>query len=93
MENELCSGYPAWQRSLYVLPYPAGRSHRICQGNCTSASHQGTLRSSYDFEMPFGSVVTAARDRVVLAIRVDQPTGSRGLTASNWVQVQQTTAW
>lgn len=40
----------------------------------------GTARrasqSSYDFEVQFGSVVTAARAGVVHAVRVDQPAGS-----------------
>ncbi len=83
-----CGPYPAWQSSPYVLPYPVGRSHRISQGNCfAGGSHQGTLRHSYDFEMPFRSVVTAARRGVVHAMRVTQPAGSRGLTASNWLQI------
>ena len=85
--NEVCSAYPAWQTSSYVLPYPVGSTHRVSQGNCSNASHQGTLRYSYDLEMPFGSVVTAARGGVVTGIRVDQPNGSRGLTASNYVQI------
>ena len=86
--SEVCSGYPDWQVSTYVLPYDVGRSHRISQGNCTTASHQGTLRYSYDMQMPFGSVVRAARDGVVTALRVSQPAGSRGLTASNYLQIR-----
>jgi murein DD-endopeptidase MepM/ murein hydrolase activator NlpD len=83
-----CTGYPAWENSMYVLPFPVGETHRVSQGNCTNQSHQGTLRYSYDLEMPFGSVVTAARDGVVLSVRVDQPTGTRGLTSSNYVQIR-----
>jgi len=83
-----CGGYPDWQASPYVLPYPVGRAHRVSQGNCTHQSHQGTLRYSYDLEMPFGSVVTAARDGVVVGLRIEQPAGSRGLTASNWIQIE-----
>lgn len=86
--TEDCSGYPDWQQSAYVLPYEVGRSHRISQGNCTTASHQGTLRYSYDIHMPFGSVVHAARDGVVTALRVSQPAGVRGLTSSNYLQVR-----
>ena len=37
--------------------------------------------------MPFGSTVTAARAGVVSAMRVTPPAGSRGLTASNWIQI------
>ncbi len=73
---------------MYVLPFPVGESHRVSQGNCfESGSHQGTLRHSHDLEMPFGSTVTAARAGVVSVMRVTQPAGSRGLTTSNWIQV------
>lgn len=87
--NELhCSEpYPDWKSSEYALPFPVGESFRVSQGNCTKQSHQGPLRYSYDFEMPFGSVVTAARDGIVHAIRVSQPQGARGLTASNWILI------
>lgn len=84
-----CGPYPDWQSSPYVLPFPVGRTHRVSQGNCFArGSHQGTLRHSYDLEMPFRSVVTAARRGVVHAMRVTQPAGSRGLTASNWLQIE-----
>lgn len=85
---DVCENYPDWESSPYVLPFPVGNSFRISQGNCTSASHQGTLRYSYDIEMPFGSVVTAARDGVVNNLRVSQVDGERGLTASNWILIR-----
>lgn len=85
--NESCAGYTAWGSSAYVLPYPVGTIRRVSQGNCTAASHQGSLRYSYDHEMPFGSVVTAARRGAITGLRVDQPSGSRGLTASNYLQI------
>ncbi len=85
---QVCGGYRVADTSPWVLPYPVGETHRVSQGNCTSFSHQGTLRYSYDLEMPFGSVVTAARDGVVERVRVDQPVGSRGLTASNYLQIR-----
>ncbi|ANM32159.1 hypothetical protein ABI59_08815 [Acidobacteria bacterium Mor1] len=87
-EPQVCAGYPDWETSDYVLPYDIGRAHRVSQGNCTNASHQRTLSYSYDLEMPFGSTVTAARAGMVYAMRMTQPAGSRGLTASNWLQVQ-----
>lgn len=88
LEQEICGDYPDWQTSKYVLPFPVGNTYRISQANCTPFSHQGTLRFSYDIEMPFGSAVTAARAGEVLAIRDSQPAGARGLTASNWLQVR-----
>lgn len=86
--ESLCTDYPDWTLSPYALPYPVGVEYRISQGNCTASSHQGTLRYSYDIEMPFGSVVTSARKGVVHAIRIGQPEGTRGLTASNWIQIR-----
>ncbi len=86
--EEVCGIYPDWATSDYVLPYPAGRAHRVSQGNCTLFSHKGTLRFSYDMEMPFGSYITAARRGVVVGMRMSQPSGSRGLTASNYIQVK-----
>lgn len=87
-QNDICENYPDWESSPYVLPFPVGNSFRISQGNCTNASHQQTLRYSYDIEMPFGSVITAARDGVVHAIRVTQKKGERGLAASNWILIR-----
>ncbi len=84
---DVCADYPPWACSPYVLPFPIGEEFRISQGNCTDNSHQGFLRYSYDIEMPFGSVVTAAREGTVHAVRIDQPTGSRGFTAANWIQI------
>lgn len=84
---EVCGDYPNWETSPFVLPFPVGVTYRISQANCTNKSHRGTLRYSYDIEMPFGSYITAARDGVVFGVRVSQPEGARGLTASNWVQV------
>ncbi len=83
-----CGEYPNWETSPYVLPFPVGNVFRISQGNCTIHSHKSTLRYAYDIEMPFGSYVTAARDGVVHAIRMEQPDGSTGLTASNWIQIR-----
>lgn len=87
---ENCSNYPDWSQSPYVLPFPVGLEYRISQGNCTSFSHQGTLRYSYDIEMPFGSVITAASEGVVYGLRMNQPEGTRGLRASNYIQIKHT---
>ncbi len=58
--------YPDWQSSAYVLPYPAGRSYFVLQGNCGSFSHQSEMeRFAYDWRMPTGSVVVAMRGGVV----------------------------
>lgn len=64
-----CFGYPGWEASPYVLPYPAGRSYPVWQGNCTFGGHHGIYRFGYDFLMPIGTLVTAAREGVVVEIR------------------------
>ena len=53
----------------YVLPYPVGTAHTCAQGFNTSYSHYGSFRYAVDFEMPIGTVVTAARKgRVVYVV-------------------------
>jgi hypothetical protein len=54
-----CTGYPDWQSSPYVLPYPAGQTYPIHQANCSLGGHHGAYRYSYDFLIPIGSLVTA----------------------------------
>ena len=83
----ICGPYPNWENSEYVLPFPVGNKFRISQGNCADFTYQNTLKHSYGIEMPFGSVVTAARAGVVFGIRISQPAGSRGETDSNWIQI------
>jgi murein DD-endopeptidase MepM/ murein hydrolase activator NlpD len=72
--DPLCSTYPDWQTSPYVLPYEVGTSHEVVQGNCTSPnvnefnSHQesGPWACAYDFLMPVGTPVVAARGGTVI---------------------------
>ena len=57
------SAYSDWESSPYVLPYPPGQGYRVLQGNCGSFSHNSGSHQeyAYDFRMPIGSVVVAAR--------------------------------
>lgn len=62
------TSYPDQRSSPYVLPYPVGASHNVRQGNCdVENTHNQRFHASfaYDFEMPIGSPVTAAREGVV----------------------------
>jgi len=60
--------------SPYVLPYPVGEGYSIIQSYCNDdGSHQNQL--AYDFAMPVGSTVVAARDGVVVEIKEDVPDG------------------
>ncbi len=69
-EPELCEGFPDWVTSPYVLPFPAGAGYVVDQGNCSPPGngHRGAARYGYDFLMPIGTRVTAARGGVVLLI-------------------------
>ena len=49
----------------YILPFPPGSSLTLIQGNCSSFSHLSNLRYAYDFAMPIGSPVIAARNGIV----------------------------
>jgi murein DD-endopeptidase MepM/ murein hydrolase activator NlpD len=61
-------GDPA--QSPYVLPYPVGKSYRLIQGYCyPKGGHRDQL--AYDFGMPIGDDVVAARAGIVRKVRAD----------------------
>ena len=67
-------GDPA--QSPYVLPYPVGKSYRLIQGYCyPEGGHRDQL--AYDFGMPTGDDVVAARSGIVRKIRADVPDEGR----------------
>jgi murein DD-endopeptidase MepM/ murein hydrolase activator NlpD len=84
---DLCTGYPAWPTSPYVVPYPVGTSYRVAQGNCSGGGHSGVYRYSYDFDMPIGTSVTAARDGVVFEVRTGYLDGDLTPGHENFVKI------
>jgi len=71
-------GDPA--ESPYVLPYPVGKSYRVSQSYCfPEGGHRNQL--AYDFRMPIGDDVTAARAGVVRDLRDETP--DRGALEDN----------
>jgi len=52
----------------YVLPFPPGRAYRVTQGNCSAGSHNpaSPYRYAYDFAMPIGDTIVAARAGTVV---------------------------
>jgi murein DD-endopeptidase MepM/ murein hydrolase activator NlpD len=68
-----CGPYPDQATSPYVLPYEVGQIYQVSQGNCSQGSHRvGTpIQYAYDFRMPIGTSVVAARDGNVLVVDVD----------------------
>lgn len=58
------------EASLYVLPFPLGDGYSIIQSYCNDdGSHENQL--AYDFAMPLGSTVVAARGGVVVDVKED----------------------
>src|SRR4029077_18666846 len=64
---ETCAGFGEWQASPYVLPYAVGGSYFLDQGNCSPPGngHRGVTKFGYDFLMPIGTPIYAARAGVV----------------------------
>jgi murein DD-endopeptidase MepM/ murein hydrolase activator NlpD len=64
-------GDPA--ESLYVLPFPVGKSYRVTQSYCSGPQGGHVNQIAYDFGMPIGEDVTAARAGTVVELRDDAP--------------------
>jgi murein DD-endopeptidase MepM/ murein hydrolase activator NlpD len=74
--------YPPREKSLYRLPWPAGITWWCCQSNRGSlGSHRGWEEFAYDFCMPEGSDVCAARGGIVS--RVDDTYDGHGPNMPN----------
>ncbi len=80
-----CGRVPAGLVPRYLLPFPVGHQYQLAQGNCGSASHDGRFRYAFDFRMPIGTPVTAARDGVVALVRDDRPDGTHRVGDENLV--------
>jgi len=67
---ETCGGFGDWQASPYVLPYAVGASFFVDQGNCSPPGngHRGVTRFGYDFLMPIGTAIHAARAGIVTQV-------------------------
>jgi MYXO-CTERM domain-containing protein len=57
------------------VPWPCGESYPCTQGNSGQTSHTGLAQYAWDFGMPLGADVLAARGGVVLMIEVDSQFG------------------
>jgi murein DD-endopeptidase MepM/ murein hydrolase activator NlpD len=68
--TETCAGFGDWQASPYVLPYAVGASYFVDQGNCSPPGngHRGATRFGYDFLMPIGTPIHAARSGLVTEV-------------------------
>lgn len=71
----------------YRLPFPPGQSYELTQGNCGAESHTGRFRYAFDFRMPPGTPVVAARDGTVMVVRDDRPDGTGRTGDENLVMI------
>ena len=73
--------------SLYILPYNVGEEYWISQAYCFSqGGHSNQL--AYDFDMPIGAEVVAARTGTVKEVKEDSPDTGRGRGLHNYVFIQ-----
>ncbi len=72
-------------RVAYQLPYPPRERHELAQGYLGEFSHNPGSQNeyAYDFAMPVGTTVCAARDGVVVGVRQDSDVGGPYPTFKN----------
>lgn len=74
-------------QSEYTLPYPVGETHQVTQSYCFSAGGH-RLQLAYDFAMPIGTEILAARAGVVRNIKESSPDDGRRNGEHNFVFIQ-----
>lgn len=69
-EQDSCGDYPTQASSEYVLPWKTGVTFSVYTGNCdeTFNTHMGDRKYAYDFNMPVGTPITAARAGGVIVV-------------------------
>lgn len=68
---ENLSRYPEPDSSPYKLPWAAGISRFVAQGNRSFTTHRDLHLYAWDFAMPVGTPVIASRDGVVVHVEVN----------------------
>lgn len=84
-----CSGatYPEPSESPYVLPFQAGYESYLSQSNC-DGFHNELDWFAYDFDMPVGTSVLAARAGVVTWVQDAYTDGDHDFHHSNTVEIR-----
>ena len=92
--------YPDWETSEYILPFRAGEAYEVWQGNfmpahdpmdwshSTSGTAEGSFVYSYDFEMPIGTPIVAARAGRVRWFNEHHADGNGGFNRANFVLIE-----
>lgn len=81
------SVFPPSETSPYLLPWPSGISYFCVQGVRGVVSHRGSSQYGYDFYMPIGSDITAARAGTVTQV-VQHHDGNGRNWPNNLVRVE-----
>jgi hypothetical protein len=75
------------ENSDYILPYPVGSAYPVYQSYCwPTGGHRNQL--AYDFTMPVGDTVVAARGGIVREVREDSPDNGQGYGEHNYVFIE-----
>lgn len=84
------SVYPDQATSQYLLPWTVGETYKVGQGNCTTFSHNTTNNQqfAYDFFMPVGTKIRAARSGTVAAVRDNFSDGSGVSGQENYIFIE-----
>jgi murein DD-endopeptidase MepM/ murein hydrolase activator NlpD len=73
--------------SPYLLPFPPGTQYKVTQTYCVpGGGHRNQL--AYDFNLPIGADVLAARSGLVINIREDSPDDGQGQGEHNFIFIQ-----
>lgn len=86
-----CKGYGPQASSSYVLPYPPGVSFAVIQGNCSAGPTHiagSVFKYGYDFGMPIGTSVYAARPGIVIGVDERNVDLNGANAAANYVWVR-----
>lgn len=81
----MTTGCINYSRPGYILPFPAGQSYYLLQGNCDKHSHFGNDIYSYDFKMPIGTYVIAMRSGKVVNVREEFRNGTNTNDSLNFI--------
>jgi hypothetical protein len=68
----------------YRLPWAAGDTYKVWQGNNGSLSHKGSQKYAFDFGMPAGEVIYAARGGTVTFVEESQTENCNTFAGEDW---------
>lgn len=90
--SSTCGPWPDQASSPYVLPFGVGESYLLAQGNCTPGTHSSGSRDAYayDFSMPIGTPVVAARAGVVGELEERYEDRNGVVSQANYVLLRHT---